>query len=239
MVISRLKAECGNQFTNRFEQMFKDIQISDDNMKAFSESLGGSAGVTKKIGKLDLDVRVLTTGMWPTQTTNPCILPPVLQAAASVYEEWYLTKHTGRKLTWQTTLGTMTLQARFPKGSKLLSVSTLQGVLLLLFNDTDGPISVTDMLARTEFELVAVVRALQSMSAGKHRVLIKTTEPDTAEVRCTLHPFFSLSLCGCRHVAWWSSDVWWWSLQCGGGGGGVCVGALVKIRWDGVCMALV
>eukprot|EP00038_Savillea_parva_P001555 m.105031 g.105031 ORF g.105031 m.105031 type:complete len:745 (+) comp10544_c0_seq6:258-2492(+) len=182
MVISRLKAECGNQFTNRFEQMFKDIQISDDNMKAFSESLGGSAGVTKKIGKLDLDVRVLTTGMWPTQTTNPCILPPVLQAAASVYEEWYLTKHTGRKLTWQTTLGTMTLQARFPKGSKLLSVSTLQGVLLLLFNDTDGPISVTDMLARTEFELVAVVRALQSMSAGKHRVLIKTTEPDTAEI---------------------------------------------------------
>lgn len=27
MVISRLKAECGNQFTNRFEAMFKDIQV--------------------------------------------------------------------------------------------------------------------------------------------------------------------------------------------------------------------
>jgi hypothetical protein len=27
MVISRLKAECGTQFTSRFEQMFKDIQV--------------------------------------------------------------------------------------------------------------------------------------------------------------------------------------------------------------------
>eukprot|EP00037_Helgoeca_nana_P013850 m.127877 g.127877 ORF g.127877 m.127877 type:complete len:741 (-) comp22263_c0_seq1:976-3198(-) len=174
MVISRLKAECGTQFTSRFEQMFKDIQISDDNMREFKEASGGA--LAKVIGKLDLDVRVLTTVMWPTQQAVVCTLPPALHTATQAYEDWYLAKHTGRKLTWQTSLGTMTLQARFPKGNKVLSVSTVQGLLLVLFNDADGPLSVESLEAQTGLGLQHMSRALQSLALGKHRVLTKSGE---------------------------------------------------------------
>eukprot|EP00035_Acanthoeca_spectabilis_P011079 m.195079 g.195079 ORF g.195079 m.195079 type:complete len:737 (-) comp15223_c0_seq2:854-3064(-) len=167
MVISRLKAECGNQFTNRFEAMFKDIQISDDNMRDFKKEFVNDH-------KLLGDVRVLTTVMWPTQQSLSCELPRDLRDATGAYEAWYLAKHTGRKLTWQTALGTMLLQARFPKGSKLLSVSTLQGIILLLFNDVGGSLSVADLEAKTGLELTALSRSLQSLALGKHKVLIKS-----------------------------------------------------------------
>lgn len=124
--------------------------------------------------KLLGDVRVLTTVMWPTQQSLSCELPRDLRDATGAYEAWYLAKHTGRKLTWQTALGTMLLQARFPKGSKLLSVSTLQGIILLLFNDVGGSLSVADLEAKTGLELTALSRSLQSLALGKHKVLIKS-----------------------------------------------------------------
>ena len=36
-MISKLKAECGSQFTNKLEGMFKDVDLSKDIMAAFSE----------------------------------------------------------------------------------------------------------------------------------------------------------------------------------------------------------
>jgi len=180
MVISRLKAECGSQFTNRFEQMFKDIQISDDNMRGFKEATSGSTEMAKAVGKLDIDVRVLTTGMWPTQQSIPCSLPPRLKAATDAYSKWYLAKHTGRQLTWQTSLGTMMLQARFPRGNKLLSVSTQQGLLLLQFNGTDSPLSVAEIQGRTGMTAEQMTRSLMSLAKGKHKVLI--TSCTTSEI---------------------------------------------------------
>ena len=37
-MISRLKAECGAQFTAKLEGMFKDVDLSRDLMKAHNES---------------------------------------------------------------------------------------------------------------------------------------------------------------------------------------------------------
>lgn len=52
---------------------------------------------------VDLSVRVLTMGYWPTQsTTSPCIVPLVAQKAFEVFRKFYLAQHSGRQLTLQT-----------------------------------------------------------------------------------------------------------------------------------------
>lgn len=52
---------------------------------------------------VDLNVRVLTMGYWPTQSTQvPCVVPPVAQRAFEVFRKFYLGQHSGRQLTLQT-----------------------------------------------------------------------------------------------------------------------------------------
>ena len=52
---------------------------------------------------VDLSVRVLTMGYWPTQsTTAPCVVPSVAQRAFDVFKRFYLGQHSGRQLTLQT-----------------------------------------------------------------------------------------------------------------------------------------
>jgi len=58
-----------------------------------------------------------------------------MQTELTRYVAFYTSKHQGRKLDWDHALGTMTLRAQFDAGSKELSVSLYQGVVLLLFND--------------------------------------------------------------------------------------------------------
>ena len=44
----------------------------------------------------------------------------------SVFKDFYLSKHSGRRLVWHNSLGTCVVKAYFPKGTKELSVSLFQ-----------------------------------------------------------------------------------------------------------------
>ena len=59
-----------------------------------------------------------------------------MQAELTKYGEHYKSKHSGRILDWIHSLGTAILRARFKVGTKELSVSLYQAVVLLLFNET-------------------------------------------------------------------------------------------------------
>ena len=59
-----------------------------------------------------------------------------MQAELTKYGEYYKSKHSGRILDWVHSLGTAILRARFKAGTKELSVSLYQAVVLLLFNET-------------------------------------------------------------------------------------------------------
>lgn len=58
-----------------------------------------------------------------------------MQAELTRYGEHYKSKHSGRILDWIHSLGTAILRARFKAGTKELSVSLYQAVVLLLFNE--------------------------------------------------------------------------------------------------------
>lgn len=133
VLLSKLKAECGSQFTNNLEGMFRDIELSRDIMLSFKEQ----AKYASAVRAFDLDVTVLTAGFWPTYLPVNVALPPDMVAAQEVFSQFYLSKHGGRRLTFQSSLGTCVIKASFRRGKKELSVSQFQALVLLLFNDRD------------------------------------------------------------------------------------------------------
>lgn len=64
-VIKKLKEECGFEFTQRLEVMFKDIKMSEQRMQDFKKS------PSYQMLALDLNVKVLTTGHWPNESRDP------------------------------------------------------------------------------------------------------------------------------------------------------------------------
>lgn len=88
---------------------------------------------------MELSVIIQTSTFWPTsgsQTT--CAFPELLAKTAKSFEQFYLSRHTGRRLTWQKWLGNADVRATFKSGkTHELNVSTLAMVILLLFEDLD------------------------------------------------------------------------------------------------------
>ncbi|KAJ8974424.1 hypothetical protein NQ317_002452 [Molorchus minor] len=110
-MISKLKTECGCQFTSKLEGMFKDMTVSNTIMDEFKEHITKSE---TNLGGVDLFMRVLTTGFWPTQSATPkCHIPAVPLAAFESFRRFYLAKHSGRQLTLQPQLGNADLNAVF------------------------------------------------------------------------------------------------------------------------------
>ncbi|XP_010247871.1 PREDICTED: cullin-4-like isoform X2 [Nelumbo nucifera] len=122
-MISKLKTECGSQFTNKLEGMFKDIELSKEINESFKQS---SQARTKLPSGIEISVHVLTTGYWPTYPPMDVRLPHELNVYQDIFKEFYLSKYSGRRLMWQNSLGHCVLKAEFPKGKKELAVSLFQ-----------------------------------------------------------------------------------------------------------------
>ncbi|KAL3924372.1 MAG: hypothetical protein SGILL_001087 [Bacillariaceae sp.] len=178
-MVSQLKAECGYQFTSKLEGMFNDMRISRDMQDSYksykrSQEYGESTGSDKPV---DIEVNVLTNGYWPSQNVPACTLPVPIQGAIERYTKFYLGKHTGRKLSWQTSAGQAELKATFGKGPNNyrrheLCVSTYQMCILLLFNDTDI-LTLGQIRTKTQIPDSELRRHLISLSTPKHRILKK------------------------------------------------------------------
>ncbi|KAI4216881.1 MAG: hypothetical protein LQ351_000830 [Letrouitia transgressa] len=196
-MISRMKMEVGNNFTQKLESMFKDMAVSEDLSSQYREQ---TAQLRAESKRAELDVNVLTSTMWPMEamvsshndgeTKAPCIFPPEIERLKQSFEQFYLSKHNGRKLTWQAGLGTADLRAYFPemKGKKIreLNVPTYCMLILLLFNELPPPASLTaeEIQTTTNIPWSELTRNLQTLAvAPKNRLLVK--EPQSKEVNKT------------------------------------------------------
>jgi cullin 3 len=181
-MVSQLKAECGYQFTSKLEGMFNDMRISrdmQDSYKAYKRNQASQQqGETSDSGKpIDIEVDVLTNGYWPSQKIPACTLPQLVQEAIDRYTKFYLEKHTGRKLSWQTSAGSAELKATFGSDpAKLqryvLGVSTYQLCILLLFND-ETSLTLGQIRSKTHIPDSELRRHLVSLCTPKHRILRK------------------------------------------------------------------
>ena len=186
--ITKLKAECGQQFTSKLEAMIKDMKMSSTLMTDFKASV-------KLKTKMQLEVNVLTTGSWPDTGRwhiprnwagrvawfciilhiipgeQMCNLPENIQAMCDAFKEYYLNKYDGRKLSWQTNLGNAEVKGNFYTPHTLI-VSTYQMVILLLFNESPT-LAYEEIKDRTKIPEAELKRHLISLAAPKYKVLVK------------------------------------------------------------------
>ncbi|KAK6754967.1 hypothetical protein RB195_013752 [Necator americanus] len=181
MMISKLKTECGCHFTLKLENMFRDKELwatQATDFKEYRENFlrGGNL--------MEISVRVLTAGIWPTQSVPVCILPSACEHAFNVFTNFYISKHNGRKLTLNTMLGTADVKAVFYGGTaaaarkkeenKILMVNTHQMVILMCFN-SQPRLTFQALLEQTSIAERELKRNLQSLAMGKptQRVLCR------------------------------------------------------------------
>lgn len=183
-MLSKLKQECGGGFTSKLEGMFKDMELSRDINIAFKQHV--AVLDRRELNTVDLTVNILTMGYWPTYPLMEVTMPPNLVEFQSVFNKFYLGKHSGRKLQWQPTLGHCVLKACFDAGPKHLLVSLFQSLVLLLFNDNDT-LTLDEIKLVTNIEDGELRRTLQSLACGKARVLYKSPKGREVEDKDSFH----------------------------------------------------
>uniref|UniRef100_A0A1B6CF55 Cullin-4A n=1 Tax=Clastoptera arizonana TaxID=38151 RepID=A0A1B6CF55_9HEMI len=192
-MLSKLKQECGGGFTSKLEGMFKDMELSKDINVAFKQYVTHLRH--HPLSGIDLTVSILTMGYWPTYPVLEVTLPSEMVQYQDHFNKFYLGKHNGRKLQWQPTLGHCVLKASFNQGKKELQVSLFQGLVLLLFNETDE-MTLEDIKAASNIEVSELRRTLQSLACGKARVLTKNPKGREIEDgdKFTFNPDFTNKL---------------------------------------------
>jgi cullin 3 len=149
--------------------MFTDMRLSAEGANTFRNYLNRhgvslfalpDCGLSRNLDAdfpqqlpFELSVSVLTASYWPQPIViaSPLSLPPTLSSATVAFSKYYDSRHSGRRLTWQGSLGTADVKVRFRARSHDVSLSTHALVVLLLFEDVkDGeslPYSVGRRLA--------------------------------------------------------------------------------------------
>ncbi|WEW58086.1 hypothetical protein PRK78_003553 [Emydomyces testavorans] len=201
-MISKMKLEVGNTFTQRLESMFKDMAISEDLTASYKDHIAQRGDPDPK--QIDLEMSVLTSTMWPVEIMGKdgavkaeCVFPKSIDFLKQSFEAFYLGKHSGRKLSWLPSMGTADIRAIWTKPNGKterhdLNVSTYAMVILLLFNDLPAGESLTfeEIHARTNIPTNDLIRNLQSLAvAPKTRVLKK--EPMSKDVKPTDRFYFN------------------------------------------------
>ncbi|TQV91434.1 hypothetical protein V2A60_008920 [Cordyceps javanica] len=169
-MLTKLRGECGSNFTHNLEQMFKDQELAKDEMEAYKQHCQNTDEGKPPV---DLHVMILSAAAWPTYPDIRLNLPDEVATQIERFDKHYKGKHTGRVLTWKHSLAHCSVKAVFPKGSKELLVSAFQAVVLLMFNGTGGPLTYEQLSTGTGLTGGELERTLQSLACGKARVLTK------------------------------------------------------------------
>lgn len=178
-MLSKLKQECGSMFTKNLEGMFKDMSYSKDMMTQFRQHKHNPELTNNNI---EMTVNVLTAVYWPKYPSVKVPLPAEMLELQTAFCNFYKSKHQGRTLTFQHTLGHCLLKSKFKKERKELQVSLNQALVLLQFNKKDS-MTFTEIRQSTEIEETELKRTLQSLACGKARVITKS--PKSKDVQAS------------------------------------------------------
>jgi len=168
-MIAKLKTECGYQWTNKLEGMFKDVQLSRDMMAKFKKEVYDA----EKKEDLQINVNVCTTGYWPSRAIPPATLPSDLVNVCDKFKRFYLNQHSGHKLDWRLDQGQAELQVVFAsRMRRTLVVSTYQMMIMLVFNSAKTP-TFRQILDITGIPRNDIVNHLMSLAHPRVGVLSK------------------------------------------------------------------
>lgn len=136
MMISKLKATCGYDFTSKLNHMFTDLRLSRDLNNNFREHL---QNIGNKDNLIDFSVLVGGTAQWPLHPpTSNFNLPVEIDTIRQIFEQFYLNQHEGRRLNWLYHLGKVEVRANYCRVGKVpctFILTNYQLGILLPFND--------------------------------------------------------------------------------------------------------
>ncbi|KAI3852446.1 hypothetical protein MKX03_009409 [Papaver bracteatum] len=175
--LSKLKQQCGSQFTSKMEGMIHDLETARDMQIRYKE--GYIDKVDYSSNDIEFNVTVLTTGYWPNYKTIDLRLPPEMVQCVQSFNEFYQGDKKNRKLTYLYSMGSCNGTGKFQKKPIELIVSTQQAAVLVLFNSSDK-YSYSEIREQLNLTDDDAVRLLHSLSCGKYKILAK--EPNTKTV---------------------------------------------------------
>ncbi|KAK4418166.1 Cullin-1 [Sesamum alatum] len=176
LFLTKLKQQCGGQFTSKMEGMVTDVSLARENQTQFQEYLSNNEAASPG---MEFTVTVLTTGFWPSYKSSDLSLPAEMVKCVEVFKEFYQTKTKHRKLTWIYSLGTCNINGKFDQKTIELILGTYQAAVLLLFNNADR-LSYSEITTQLNLGDDDLFRLLQSLSCAKYKILNK--EPNTKSV---------------------------------------------------------
>lgn len=172
-MINRIRKECGQTFASNLENMFKDVDISQDLNEKFKLHMDKLSLTESKDDGIEFDIQVLTSGCWPTYNTDIIQLPPSILSYLENYNKFYCRINSGRKLKWTSSLSHCIMAANFPKGRKELVLSAFQGCVLLLFNKSNK-FKFIDIHNLTKISKIELKKTM--LSLVKANILFKKTK---------------------------------------------------------------
>ncbi|CAF2160070.1 unnamed protein product [Rotaria magnacalcarata] len=155
-MIMKLKDICGLQYTSKCEQILQDIDVSKTLTDDYRNDI------------VDFSVKVLSSNSWPFSLLQNIILSTELKATFDSFQDFYISRHHGRKLIWiyEHSKGELQLQTDSTEKKYKLLVSTYQMIVLLLFNEkvhwTVGKIQ-----KKTQIQFEFLVQVLCSLLKSK------------------------------------------------------------------------
>ncbi|KAJ1918680.1 hypothetical protein IWQ60_007432 [Tieghemiomyces parasiticus] len=132
---------------------------------------------------------VTTTGDGSTTGPVAVILQTELMSGAKAFSDFYASRHSGRRLTWQMNAGSADLRCQFQGKRYVLNVATFQMLALLCFNGVaeDQTLTFKDIQRETGILEYELRRSLRSLACGKYRLLVK--EPKSNDIDPTTDRF--------------------------------------------------
>lgn len=165
--ITKLKVECGQQAIQKLASMFTDMALSDQLQEEYMRAShhGSPGGVTH-------EVRVLQTNAWPEKADDAPVVPcPEMLTCIRAYENFYHTKHNGRKLRWIYNMGHLEIKCHGLSRQHLLVVSTYQCLALMLFNGRQE-VTLREIVEATKLPEEECKRQVMSLTVSRHKVLM-------------------------------------------------------------------
>lgn len=167
--------------------MFTDSRISIELSTEFKEHVAAHIESLHNVGPQpkhpEVSFNILTSTYWPftaATDTVSCNLPVELVGILGQFEGFYMSRHSGRRLTWLKNMGTGDIHTQLTAQSKRkeLSMSTYCMVILVTcFNGAaNNDVSFKEIKAATRIPGDEAKRAVQSLALGKYRILKKMTK---------------------------------------------------------------
>lgn len=135
--IEQMREECGPAAVSRLEKMIADVKDASSMQERLKATLASSNYVLP----LEFKVSVLTAGFWPQYSALTFVLPESMCTCAGVFQQFYSSRHSGRKLSFQLSLGTVGFSLRHAGRLHAVSAPT-PFVCVLNSLNTDAEISV-------------------------------------------------------------------------------------------------